>query len=123
MLGPCNAMTIQQQDLAVSRVPARAAAPVAQPHMGDFRIIHRLVRDYMSHQWAWIAFAVVCILVTAGTTGGGARLSDPTVKYIFVQRNREMLMLIPLADVGILILRALSAYGADSTINTVGERI
>jgi len=91
--------------------------------MGDFRIIHRLVRDYMSHQWAWIAFAVVCMLVTAATTGGVALLIDPTVKYIFLQKNREMLMLIPLAAVGIVMLRALSAYGADSTINTVGERI
>jgi len=118
-------MTIQPQDIAVPRVPVRRGVQraAAQPHMGDFRIIHRLARDYMSRQWLWIAFAVACMLVSAATTGGVALLIDPTVKYIFLRKSPEMLMLIPLAGLGIVTLRALSGYGADSTINSVGERI
>jgi subfamily B ATP-binding cassette protein MsbA len=101
----------------------RAKPPAPPPTRGDFRIIARLLHDYMRRQWSKIAFAVACMIVTAATTGGIALLVDPTVKYLFLQKNHAMLVLIPLAAIAIVTLRALSAYGAESTINSVGERI
>src|SRR5437868_8364486 len=118
-------MTAQPPDLIghAAHRPTFATARASGAELGDFAIVHRLVRDYMRRQWGKIAFAVLCMLVTAITTGGVALLIDPTVKYIFLEKNREMLILIPLAAIGIVTLRALSAYAADSTINAVGERI
>ncbi len=106
--------------LASQKPVVGANAPAT---LGDFRIIHRLLRDYMRHQWAKIAFAVLCMLATAALTGGVALLVDPTVKYIFLEKSREMLLLIPLAAIGLVTLRAVSGYAADYTINSVGERI
>ena len=117
-------MTVHPHHLAahsMRRTHAQSHAP--QAPMGDFKIIHRLLRDYMSRQWGKMAFAVLCMLTTASTTGALAWLLDPAVKKIFLEKNTEMLLLIPVALVGVVILRALSTFGEQATINSVGERI
>lgn len=118
-------MTIHSQDMIgrAPRKPALADARSAAPPLGDLRIIHRLARDYMSRQWPKIAFAVGCMIVTGLTNGALAWLLDPAVKKIFLEKNTEMLVLIPLALIAVVTVRALSTFGEQATINSVAERI
>jgi subfamily B ATP-binding cassette protein MsbA len=118
-------MTVHPHNLAADamRRPPLAKKRGGSAGMGDFRIIHRLARDYMRRQWGKIAFAVLCMITTAMTNGGLAWLLDPAVKKIFLEKSAEMVLLLPLALVGIVTLRAFATFGADSTINAVGERI
>jgi subfamily B ATP-binding cassette protein MsbA len=118
-------MTIQP-DTFPARPARRRTAPqtTAQgAQLGDFRIIRRLLRDYMSRQWGKIGFAVACMIVTASTNGAIALLVGLTTKYIFLEKSWRMLILIPLAALGVVTVRAFATFGADSTINSVGERI
>src|SRR5437764_2352990 len=113
MLGHWESMTIQP-DTIPAQPAQRRAAPQArmQPvQLGDFRIIRRLLRDYLGKQWPALIIAVVCMVVTASTNGALAAILDPAIKKIFLQKVPHMLVTIPLEIMGIVILRAVSGFG------------
>jgi subfamily B ATP-binding cassette protein MsbA len=91
--------------------------------LGDFGIIGRLARDYLRGQWPTLTIAVACMLATAGMTGALAWLLDPAIKLIFTDKREDMLMLIPLAVVGVVALRAATSFGEQALINGLGERV
>ena len=101
--------------------PLPAHAPAAD--LGDFAIIRRLVHDYMGRQWPALVLAVVCMIVTASMNGVLAWLLDPAIKKIFLDKDVQMLITIPLAIVGVMSLRALTSFGEQSLLNTIAERI
>ena len=86
--------------------PAKPAAP-----MGDMAIVRRLVRDYIGHQWGKLAIAGLCMIVASSMTGALAWIIDPAIKKIFLEKDVQMLLIIPLEVVGIIALRAVTSYG------------
>ncbi len=90
---------IEGQPLA-KRAPPRAAAPV----------VRRLARDYLKPQTPRIVAAIACMLIVAGTTALTAWLLDPAIKTIFEDRRADMLILIPLAILGVSAVKAAAAY-------------
>ncbi|HEX3808460.1 MAG TPA: ABC transporter ATP-binding protein [Rhizomicrobium sp.] len=98
-------------------------SPAEANDLGDFGIIRRLVHDYMGHQWPALSLAVACMIVTASMNGVLAWLLDPAIKEIFLQKNAQMLITIPLAIVGVMGLRAVTSFGEQSLLNTIAEKI
>jgi subfamily B ATP-binding cassette protein MsbA len=98
--------------------PAKPAAP-----MGDMAIVRRLVRDYIGHQWGKLAIAGLCMIVASSMTGALAWIIDPAIKKIFLEKDVQMLLIIPLEVVGIIALRAVTSYGQDSILNSIAERV
>ncbi len=101
--------------------PPRSAATGGRS--GDFAIIGRLLRDYMGGHWAALAIAAVCMIVASGLNGTLAYITDPATKAIFLDKNAEMLIVIPLAILAIVVVRAISTFGQDALLNTIAERI
>ncbi len=108
-------MTVRSEAIAKKRPRAARA--------GDGSIIARLLRDYMKRQWPILAVGIACMIVTAAMQGALAAIIDPAIHTIFIQKQAGMLVTIPLEIMGIMMLRSLTAFGEQSIINSVAERI
>jgi ATP-binding cassette, subfamily B, bacterial MsbA len=67
--------------------------------------------------------AMVCMLVVGATTSALAFLVKPTLDEIFLKRNAEMLKWIPLAVVGIYLLKGTCNYTQTVLMNFIGQRV
>lgn len=66
---------------------------------------------------------MVCMLVVGATTSALAFLVKPTLDEIFLKRNADMLKLIPLAVIGIYLLKGACSYFQTILMNFIGQRI
>ncbi len=108
-----------------SSLPAAPAIPAVAGRTaatGNFTIIKRLLRDYVRRQWPTLAVAVVCMAITAGMTAALALLTDPVIKYMFLEKRADLLILIPLAVLGVVVVRAVTQFAQQSMMDSVGER-
>ena len=110
--------------MTVNNIAHRPRPPSARrPGPGDLAMVHRVFRDYMSGHWVALAFAALCMVIASSMNGALAYVTDPATKMIFLDRNAEMLIVIPLAVLGIVALRAVSSFGQEALLNTIAERI
>src|SRR5262249_33479154 len=95
-------LTVLRSHLSTSRAKSRLmASPAAPP--GNLPIIRRLLREYMRGQWRILLPAIVCMVISALMTGALAWLLDPAIKLIFLEKRQDMLVIIPLAVVGVIV--------------------
>ncbi len=116
-------MTIAAPSSAIADSKSSARAPLPPTRAGDFRVIARLLRDYLGAQRGVLGLAVICMIVTAAMNGVLAWLLDPASKLIFLQHRADMLLWVPLAIVGVVGLRAATSYGEQFIVSSVAERI
>jgi subfamily B ATP-binding cassette protein MsbA len=83
----------------------------------------RLVRQHVRPHWGRIALAVVAMCLAAAATAANAWLMEPVLDQVFVQRDRAMLFLIPLAVVAAALVKGGAAYAQAVLLNHVGQRI
>lgn len=86
-------------------------------------LLKRLGREYIGHHMGKLALAVFCMIIAAAMTGANAWIMEPVIDGIFLEENRDMLILIPLAILGIAIVKAVSMYGQTVLLNFIGQRI
>ena len=113
------------REAAAGHAPVAAAAAPAEPEAkpgGNAAIIRRLARGYVYRQWPTLAVAIFCMVLTAAMTAALSWLLDPAIKEIFLEKRRDMLVLIPLAVLGVIVLRALTTFAQQALVDTVGER-
>lgn len=101
---------------------ARARGPFRDAD-SDFALIWRLLHDYLRRRISKVVFAVICMVGSSAMTGALAWMLNPAVKEIFMNKNADMLVLIPVAVVGIVFLRGAFDYGASTSVNSVGQSI
>jgi len=90
---------------------------------GAVALMRRLVLDYMRpHLWR-IVLALLLMAAAAASTAMTAQLLDPAIKFLFLEKNPDMLVLIPLAVVAVMVLKASAGYGENIQMNYVGQRI
>lgn len=86
-------------------------------------LLKRLGRDYLSQHKGKLAFAVLCMIVAAAMTGANAWIMEPVIDGIFLNENRNMLIIIPVAIIAIALVKAVSMYGQSVLLNFIGQRI
>ncbi|MFT5440662.1 MAG: subfamily B ATP-binding cassette protein MsbA [Alphaproteobacteria bacterium] len=86
-------------------------------------LVNRLVRQYVRPHFGRIAFAVLCMMLVAGATAANAWLMQPVLDEVFLNKNREMLYLVPAAILAVAIIKGGSTYGQSVTMNYIGQRI
>ncbi len=84
---------------------------------------HRRLLDLVMAQKARLLLAMGCMALMAGTTSASAWLVKPVIDDIFFNRDTVMLKLLPLAIVGIYVLRGLAMYGQEFLMEYVGNHI
>jgi subfamily B ATP-binding cassette protein MsbA len=96
--------------------PLTPSAPVSRN--GLLRLASEFLRPY---RWAIAAISALMI-VEAALTGALAYLLDPAIKYLFLDKNPDMLLIVPLAIMGVMLFKAAASYGAGVYLNHVGLR-
>jgi len=101
--------------------PAAPRSPASG--QSDLSLIGRLLHDYIGRRKLTLAFAVFCMAGGAAMTGLLAWLLDPAIRYVFLEKRAQMVLLIPAAIVAAVTLRAALNFGETALTNMVGQRI
>jgi len=86
-------------------------------------ILKRLYREYVKKHFKRILLSLVLSLIVAGSTSATAWLLDPAVKKIFIDKDKTLAWLIPIAIICAFSTKGLSLYFAKINIIKVGARI
>lgn len=86
-------------------------------------LIRRLVRDHVSRYWRGIAFAISCMIITAGATAANAWMMQPVLDDIFVKRDEGMLLLVPVIVLTLAVINGLATYAHKVAMGRVGLRV
>jgi len=87
--------------------------------MEVFKRLLKLAKPHMTKFF----FAMICMLVVAGTTSALPFLVKPAMDDIFLKKNSDALFWIPIAVVVIYLLKGLCSYGQTLLMNFIGLRI
>ena len=91
--------------------------------MTDNEIIKRLYKDYISRYLKQIFIALIFSVLVAGSTASIAWLLDPAIKKIFVEKDKEFILLIPFAIVLAFSMKGFSLYLVRVIMIKVGSTI
>ena len=72
-------------------------------------LVARLVRNHVRAHWGRLSAAAACMALAAAATAANAWLMEPVLDKVFVERDRAMLVLIPLA---VMLAAAMAAVAA-----------
>ncbi|MDG1285959.1 MAG: ABC transporter ATP-binding protein [Rickettsiales bacterium] len=86
-------------------------------------LLKRLYHDYLKPFKRRMVFAGFLMVLVAATTAANAWLMQPILDDIFLNKKREMLMLIPIAVLVIFTVKALATYGQNLILQIMGQRI
>lgn len=85
--------------------------------------LYRRLLQFVKPYWTRLAGAMVCMLFVSAATSGSAFLVKPVLDEIFFKKDLDGLRLLPLAIVGLFVLKGLFDYGQAYLMSFVGQRI
>ena len=91
--------------------------------MTDKEIIKRLYKEYVNRYLKKFFLALFFSIVIAGSTASIAWLLDPAIKKIFVEKNKEFMLLIPIAIILTFTIKGISLYLVRTLMIKVGASI
>ncbi|GIX29095.1 MAG: lipid A export ATP-binding/permease protein MsbA [Burkholderiales bacterium] len=95
---------------------------VSDPQSSASRLYLRLLR-YVAPYWQAFAGAIVGMIVVAATEPALPALMKPLLDGSFVQKDETLMRLVPLAIVGVFLIRGLASYLGDYCIHWVGNKV
>ncbi len=95
----------------------RASAPTS------FALARRLIGDYLKPHVAVLGMAAFCMILVSVATAANAWLMEPALNRVFVAHDRTMLWLVPLAVIGVAVIKGFAGYGQSILVNQVGQKI
>jgi ATP-binding cassette, subfamily B, bacterial MsbA len=111
------------QRVEIERAGNRKTRALTADESGATPVLLRLTRDYLSGHWLTLAAAMLAMIVTSAMTMALAYIVQPAIRELFLNKNGQFLLLIPLAACAILIARAASFYAQQTLVGSLGERI
>ena len=91
--------------------------------MTDKEIIIRLYKEYVNRYLKKIFLAIFFSLIVAVSTAAVAWLLDPAIKKIFVEKNKEFMLLIPIAIILAFTIKGISLYLVRTMMIKVGASV
>jgi len=88
-----------------------------------FYLVKRLFNEHIKQHSRKIYLSVFCMVLVAGTTAANAWLMKPVIDRIFVEKDMRMLIIIPLAVVGLAVTKAFASYGQAVLMKYIGQRV
>ena len=86
-------------------------------------LVERLVRYEVRPHLGRVSFAAVCMVIVAATTAAIAGLLDPVMTEVFENKDKAMLVLLPIVVVAVFAAKSGANYGQAVLMNYVGLRI
>ena len=87
--------------------------------MSSKEILFRLYNNYIKNYLSKIFIAIILSILVAGSTSSIAWLLDPAIKKIFIDKDKELLVLIPLVIFAAFTIKGFSLYFATLIISHV----
>ena len=87
------------------------------------KILLRLFNSYVKKHLNKLMLSVVLSLVVAGSTGAIAWLLDPAIKKIFVDQDKTMMLLIPIAIALSFSIKGASLYAARTILINISNNV
>ena len=81
------------------------------------------ILQYVKPYKSWMAIAMVCMIIVASMGGAQAYMVKPLLDEIFFNKDRTMLMLVPLAIMGIFLVKGLFYYTYNYLLEKVGQSV
>jgi subfamily B ATP-binding cassette protein MsbA len=86
-------------------------------------LLRRMLREHVRPQAGRIAFAVVCMAITAAATAALARQTEPILDLAFTSHDNATLWAVSVTVPIIFAIRGFANYGQATTMNHIGQRI
>lgn len=91
--------------------------------IGSIETIRRIWRSYASGLTGYLTVALFCNAIVALSTPALPELIRRVIDDIFIDKNENMLVVLPVVAVLIMFIRALGTFGANVSINLIGQKI
>ena len=91
--------------------------------MGNIEILKRLYREYTKKYLSKILLALLFSLVLAGSTSSIAYLLDPAIEKIFINKDKSLILIIPVFIVIAFAAKGVSLYAAKVIMIGISEEI
>lgn len=102
----------------------KSQTPVTKiDYNGTIYLAKRITREYIIPNWKTFAVSVSLMLVIAGTTSLNAWLIKPALDSVFVDKNTNALVIIPLVVLIVTVVKGFSTYFQLLTMNILSLRI
>ena len=85
--------------------------------------VKRIWKSYASGLSGYLSVALLCNAVVALSTPALPELIRRVIDDIFVNKDENMLIILPTIAVMIMFVRAIGTYGANVSINLIGQKI
>jgi subfamily B ATP-binding cassette protein MsbA len=86
-------------------------------------LYQRVVRDYVRHYRMRLFGAAACMMVMAATTAANAYMMQPVLDDIFLKKDAELLIALPLLLLALTFLNGLADYGQSYWLRYTGQRV
>ena len=91
--------------------------------MGNIKILKRLYREYTKKYLSKILLALLFSLILAGSTSSIAYLLDPAIEKIFINKDKSLILIIPVFIVIAFAAKGISLYAAKVIMIGISEEI
>ena len=91
--------------------------------MTGYQILSRLFKDSVKPYSLKLSSSFFFMIITAIATGLTAWILDPAINMIFLDKNTQMLTIIPIAIIITLLIKGISTYWQTAILTDVGQRI
>ena len=91
--------------------------------MTGTQILSRLFRDSIKPYLSRLISSLFFMIIIALCTGATAWLLDPAIEKIFLEKDGSMLIIIPLAIIGTLLIKSVSTYIQIFLLNSVAQNV
>ncbi|MDE0391186.1 MAG: lipid A export permease/ATP-binding protein MsbA [Rhodospirillales bacterium] len=86
-------------------------------------LLVRLIREHVRPHLGRLLLAGLCMVLAAGATAALAYLMEPVLDEIFLEKDRTLLIVVPVAVIGITLIRGVATYGQAVLMAFVGQRV
>lgn len=86
-------------------------------------IIQRLFVEHIWRYRAMLILALCCMVIAACMTAANAYMMQPVLDHVFIDQDRDMLMIIPAVVLAIALVNAAASYGQSFSMRYLGQRI
>ncbi|MEN8231657.1 MAG: lipid A export permease/ATP-binding protein MsbA [Thermodesulfobacteriota bacterium] len=81
------------------------------------------ILQYVKPYKRWLVISMICMVIVSSMAGAQAYMVKPLLDEIFFKQDRTMLMLVPLAILGIFLIKGLFSYGYNYLLVKVGQSV
>ncbi len=87
------------------------------------RLLKRLFANYVRKHRSKLIISIFCMIVVAGATALNAWMMQPVLDEIFINKNKKLIVLIPIAVITIAFFKGIASYIQSIFMSFIGYRL